>query len=73
MTKFIVKCEVDGTEIGRYEFNCSSQPMLQKLEGGPITIYFDPVEDVRHQMEINSLPPSRSASITGGNPGTAAS
>jgi len=73
MAKFVVKCEVDGTEIGRYEFDCVSVSKPQKLSGGPITIYFDPVGDVHHQMEINSLPPSRSTTIKGGNAATSTS
>jgi hypothetical protein len=73
MPKLVVKCEVDGTEIGRYEFDCTSVSKPQKLGGGPITVYFDPVNDVHHQMEINSLPPSRSSTIKGGNPRTASS
>jgi len=73
MAKFIVKCEHDSKEIARYEFDCTSVSKPQKLGGGPITIYFDPTNDVHHQMEINSLPPSRSATIKGGNATTASS
>lgn len=73
MPKFVVKCEVDGSEIGRYEFDCSSVAMPQKLGGGPITIYFDPINDVQHQMEITSLPPNQSNTIGGSDPKTASS
>jgi hypothetical protein len=71
MAKFTVKCDVDGKEIARYEFDCTSVSKPQKLASGPITIYFDPTKDVHHQMEINSLPPGRSATIKGGNAATA--
>lgn len=73
MPKLVVKCEVDGTEISRYEFDCSAVTKPQKLGGGPITIYFDPVGDFHHQMEINSLPPNRSGTIKGGNSATSSS
>jgi hypothetical protein len=63
MAKLAIRCEVDGKEIGRYEFDCSYISAPQKLSGGPITIYFDPTGDVHHQMEINSLPANRSSTI----------
>jgi hypothetical protein len=67
MQKLVVRCEVDGNEVGVYEFDCSYISRPQKLSGGPITIYFDPDGDVHHQMEINSLPSSKSKTIKGGN------
>jgi len=73
MPKFAVRCEVDGNEIAAYEFDCTSVSKPQKLVGGPITIYFDPTNDVHHQMEINSLPPSHSAAINGTDTTTASS
>ena len=73
MPKLVVKCEVDGTEIGRYELDGTSMSKPQKLGCRPITLYFDPVNDVHHQMEVNSLPPSRPSTIKGGNAITASS
>ncbi len=63
MAQLIIKVEVDGKEIAKYEFDCESVSNPQKLVGGPITIYFDPKGDVHHQLEINSLPASRSKTI----------
>lgn len=67
MPKSVVKCEVDGIEIGQYEFNCNSVSKPQKLDGGPITAYFDPANDVHYQMEINNLSPSRSSTNKAGD------
>jgi len=71
MATFVIRCEKNGKEIGRYEFDCSCVSEPQKVGGGPITIHFTPKDDVVHQIEINSLPPNPSKTIKGDNTTTA--
>jgi hypothetical protein len=68
MPKLTIKCEVDGKEIALYEFDVTGVSPPQKLLAGPITIYFDPVGDVHHRLDIDSLPSSKSKTIKGSNP-----
>jgi hypothetical protein len=63
MPHLTIRVEVDGKEMARYDFDCDHISRPQELHGGPITIYFDPKNDVHHQLEINSLPAAHSKSI----------
>lgn len=64
MLRLTIRCEVDGHETARYEFDCNQVETIGPEQGGgPAIVEFVPCGDVVHRLTIDSDPPGHSGAL----------